>query len=331
MATRLQEIPLSKIRENPVALRTVNRESEEYLGLVDSIRKNGVLCSISVREIKDADTGETLYGLVDGLHRFSASTDAGLDTIPAQVMEYDDAQTLQIQIIGNIHKIETKPVEYSKQLLRMLAANPTLTLSELASQLSKTDSWLTDRLGLTKLSEDIGKLVDEDKLNLTNAYALSRLPEEEQVNFLDRALTMSPAEFAPTASARLKEIKDAARKGREAAPAEFVAVPHVRKVGELKDELTNPTIGAVLVKELKVHDPAHAFALGVAWALHMDPKSVEAAKAKDVQRKAAATEAKAARERERLQKQQKEAADKAAHIAEQLATGKKPELAGATA
>ena len=39
----LRTILLSTIRENPVALRNVNRKSDEYKGLVDSIRQKGFL------------------------------------------------------------------------------------------------------------------------------------------------------------------------------------------------------------------------------------------------------------------------------------------------
>jgi ParB-like chromosome segregation protein Spo0J len=39
--TKLAEIPLNKIRENPNALREVNRSTEQYAELVDSVRKRG--------------------------------------------------------------------------------------------------------------------------------------------------------------------------------------------------------------------------------------------------------------------------------------------------
>lgn len=105
MSVVLKSIPLSLIRENPVALRNVNRKGEGYLGLVDSVRKDGVLNAIVVREIKDPTNGNVVYGLVDGLHRFSAASDAGLTEIPAQVKDMDDAAVLEAQLIANVHKI----------------------------------------------------------------------------------------------------------------------------------------------------------------------------------------------------------------------------------
>ena len=314
----LKHIPLNKIRENPVALRNVNRESEDYQGLVDSIRKDGVLNAIVVREITDPDTKETLYGLIDGLHRYTASQDAGKTDIPAHITSMDEAKILEAQILANIHKVETKPVEYSKQLVRILAQNPLMTTSELAATLSKSPSWLAERLGLVKLAEAIQKLVDEDKINLSNAYALAKLPAEEQPNFLDRAMTMQPPEFVPTVNGRIKELRDAKRQGRAAAPAEFVPVARLRKLGELKDELNNPVVGKVLVTELKPKSMDEAFALGVAWALHMDPATVQADRQRDAEARKAREEEKAKRKAEREEKAKKEAAEKSASLSEAL-------------
>jgi ParB family chromosome partitioning protein len=94
----LQEVPLAKIRENPVALRQVNRGTESYLELVDSIKQEGVLNPIVVRPMVDPETDEEFFGLIDGLHRYTAAQDAGLDTIPAHIKSMEDAQVLVAQI-----------------------------------------------------------------------------------------------------------------------------------------------------------------------------------------------------------------------------------------
>ena len=41
------------------------------------------------------------------------------------------------------------------------------------------------------------------------------LPEEERAGFLDRAMTLPPAEFAPLVEGRMKEIRKANREGKE--------------------------------------------------------------------------------------------------------------------
>ena len=311
---KLVYIPLSKIRENPVALRSVNRNTEKYAGLVESIKLHGVMNPINVREVKEEGSDETYYGLVDGLQRFTASGDAGKDTIPAQVITLTDAEILEAQIITNIHKIETKPVQYSQQLMRILSQNPTMTMGELAKKLSKSTKWLDDRLGLVKLKQDIGNLVDEDKLNLSNAYALAKLPEEEQPNFLDRALTEPPQQFVQAVTNRVKELRDARRQGRAAAPAGFQPVLQLRKLSELKAAAEENQVAVALINQYNLQNPVDAFKMGLRWALNIDPAGIEAQKARDEQRKAEAQVAKEKAKKERLEKQMKEAAERVAEL-----------------
>lgn len=266
-------VKLTDIRENPVALRQVNKKSEGYMNLVESIKEVGLLNPISVRPV---DGQDGMYSLIDGLHRFSACMDAGLETIPVNITPMEDARALEAQIIGNIHKIETTPVQYSQQLQRILAMNPTLTQNQLAQKLSKSPAWIDDRLSLNKLHESIKSLVDSGQVNLTNAYALAKLPLEEQPNWLDRAITTTPKEFVPAVQERKKEIDKARRQGRSAEPAQFTPTAFVRKLSELKTELETGEVGAELTKGMK--KAADGFALAVKWCLNLDEGTVAAAK-----------------------------------------------------
>lgn len=277
----LKYIMIADVQENPDALRQVNRTTEAYAGLVDSIKEVGVLTPIKVREVPSRDDpNKIVYGLVDGAHRFNAAQDAGLTEIPAFVRNQSDAKALEEQIMANIHKIETRPAEYSDALLRILASNPTMTVTDLAKTLAKSPKWLQDRLSITKLHPDIQKLVDEDKLNLTNAYALAKLKDhEEQLNFLDRALTEQPAVFAPLVNVRVKEINEAKRKGREAAGEKFVAVAHLRKLKEQEEEIQTGTAAGIAKGKGLITNTAD-FQAGVKWALHLDPDSVTDAEAR---------------------------------------------------
>jgi ParB/RepB/Spo0J family partition protein len=313
---KLKEVKLSDIRENPVALRSVNRQSESFQGLVDSIREKGVLNAILVREMKDAESGETYYGLIDGLQRFSASQDAGKETISAKVVNLSDAEVLEAQIITNVHRVETKPVEYSKQLIRILSGNPTMTISNLAAKLAKSPTWVSERLGLVKLEDTVAKLVDDNKINLSNAYALAKLPVEEQANFVDRAITMTPQEFVPQVNGRVKEIREAKRQGRDASKSEFAPVPHLQKLSDIKAELEAGTIASALVERAGATTAEEGFKLGVAWVLHMDPVSVELQKQADDERKQRDAEAREKRKAEAQAKRARAAAEAQAEVQE---------------
>ena len=320
---KLLKIPIAAIRENPVALRSVNRESDDYVGLVDSIKGKGFFGAITVRAKVDPETNEEYYELVDGLHRFSAVKDAGISEINVDIVDLDDAEVLEAQVMSNIHKIETKPIEYSRQLLRILACNSHMTEAKLATKLGKSTQWIKERLGLTKIiNADIAALIDEGKITLSNAYALAKLPPEEMGNFIDSAMTKNPDEFVPMVNARVKEINEAKRQGKDAAPAEFTPIAFMQKIGDLKNEAESGEIGKALIKSAGAKTAQDGFDLAIKWCLHLDPKSVEAQKAKDDERKKLRDEKKKQKDADKAQKKAEKTAkeaDEAAKAAAELA------------
>jgi len=310
----LRTVSLDLIRENPVALRAVNRKAEEYQGLVQSIRQKGFLGAITVRPRTDADSGQEYFELVDGLHRYSASKDAGLDSINVDVVDLNDDAVLEAQLMANIHRIETRPVEYSQQLRRILARNQFMTEAELASQLGKSSAWISQRLGLNKIeNEEITSLINEGKIKLANAYALAKLPTEEMANFVDRAITEKPDVFVPQINARVKEIKEAKRQGKDPKAATFQPVAFLQKLKEVKEEHSSPSAGPTLCAGLST--PEEGFQMACAWFMHLDPQSVAVQQAKDDQRKAERAEAKKKRDAVKA----KAKADKASEDAAKLA------------
>ncbi len=315
MSNYLAEINLADIIENADALRGVTATAEEFLNLTESIRQNGVLNPIVVRELPPVD-GVAKFGLIDGLQRFTASKEAGKDTIPANVTTLKDAEVLEAQIITNIHKIETKPVEYTKALHRILAGNPLWTSADLANKLSKSPAWIAERLRLTDLHAKIQPLVDEGHIKLANASVLAKLPPEEQLDWLERAQTESAIEFAPKVRERVKEIVKAKREGKDTRTAEFVPTAWLQKIGDLKAEIDSPVIAASILDAANATTALEGFQLGLKFCLHLDPLSIEAGKAKFDADKAKREEEKAARAAEREAKKKIDAEKKAAEARE---------------
>jgi len=227
----------------------------------------------------------------------------------------------------NIHKVETRPVEYSKQLLRILSRNPLMTESELAAKLGKSTQWVKERLGLTKIADEaIALLVNEGKIKLANAYALAKLPPEEMADFVDRAMTLPPDEFVPAANNRMKEIREAKRTGAEAGAAEFQPVAFMQKMKEIKEELDTGAAAAVLCADLD--SPASGFKMALKWCLHLDPKSVEVQTAKHEERQAQQEEAKRKKAAERAAKKAEKAQALAREAAEAQAALRDTETEG---
>jgi ParB/RepB/Spo0J family partition protein len=264
-------IPLNQIEENTVALRTVNRESIKYEELVDSVRVKGVLQPIRVKPSSDGH-----YILIDGLHRYSAAKDAGLSEILCVVDDQaSEEETWEQQIIANSHRVDTKPIEYTHQLIRILSTNPTLTESDLAEKLACSRDFIKQRLSLKRITnEKIQELIEDGTIKLSNAYTLAMLPEEEQDNFIQEAISQPGNKFAAQVAERLKEIKSSTKKGEKPEKREFAPVDILRKGSEIKKVRDNVVEVAVAIIEVaKATTALEGFELGIRWVLNRDPIS----------------------------------------------------------
>ena len=280
MGIRLLVIALSAIVPPKVALRTVDKENKDYQGLVASIKESGVLNAIAVKEVKVANESglvEDKYQVIDGLHRYMAAIDAGLMEIPAQILDADEAEALELQIEGNVHKVETKPIQYSKQLLKILAAHPERTVKVQADRLGKSEGWLKDKLRLQKLIPEAQTLVDEGKIVLSSAYILAKLDEDEQEAWLEAAQNLPPDQFMPQVANRINELKKLHKDDPRPEPT---PTPILRKKGEIL-EMFGTLPGT------PKDDAQRGFTEALKWVVQMDDASIAAWHAKKAEEKAA--------------------------------------------
>jgi ParB family chromosome partitioning protein len=312
-------VAISDIRPNPVALRAVDRESEDYIQLRDSIGDPsiGLLNPINVRKREETVDDEliTYFEIIDGLHRYSACSEVGFDEIPILIKDMNETEVFLAQIVGNAMKIETKPVQYTKALQRIIGANPTWTLVDLANKVHRSPAWLNQRFGLLRLDTGVQDLVDEGRITVSNAVVLAKLPHDEQLNFLDSAIQMNTSEFGPLVQTRVKEIKDAEKAGRSADAAKFKPSAKPRKKSELEDELNTRAILGQLVSTCVTKEEAAYAAL--AWALQLDEISVATQETAYNERKERIEADKVKRKAERAKKREQEAIQASAKAQEE--------------
>jgi len=296
MTIRVMVLALSAIVPPKVALRTVDKEKEDYQGLVSSIKESGVLNSIAVKEakIKDKTTGveRDMYQIIDGLQRYCASVDAGLSEIPVQIFDADEAEALELQIEGNVHRVETKPIQYSKQLLKILAAHPDRTVKIQAERLGKSEGWLKDKLRLQKLIPEAQTLVDSGKIPLSSAYILAKLDDDEQENWLAQAQDLPPDQFMPQVANRINELKKLHKDDPKPEPKPTAIV---RKKGDILE-----LYGSLPAEP--ADEAARGFAAALKWVVQMDEKSIAAWHAKRAEQQAAAEAKKKERAAEKASK-----------------------------
>jgi len=165
-------LPVDKIGSNPYQPRKVF-EREPLEELAQSIKKYGVMQPISVRRINGA-----AYELVAGERRLRASKLAGLETIPAIIVNVNDRDSAALALIENLQREDLNYLEEAEGYVNLIS-DYSYTQEQLAAQIGKSQSAVANKLRILKLSPKIQKILIDNGLTERHARALLKLPDEE--------------------------------------------------------------------------------------------------------------------------------------------------------
>jgi ParB family chromosome partitioning protein len=143
--------------------------------LACSIRHLGLLQPILVRPL-----GPDAFEVVFGLHRIEAYRKLGRRTIPAIVRAFSSEEAFLARIAENLSRnIFVDPIVEAKGYIALIEKG--WTIGEVAKQIGKSDSYVSDRLGLVRrLHPSIVRRVSRGgtaKLTSTHAVLLSRVKD----------------------------------------------------------------------------------------------------------------------------------------------------------
>ena len=155
--------------------KTFTHESLEQLA--DSIGQFGVLQPIIVRE---SQLLAGTYEIIAGERRWRAAKMAGLSEIPAVVLEGDDLKAAQVAVIENVQRENLNAVEEA-MAYDVLIDRYGLTQEQVAKQVGKSRSAVTNMLRLLDLPEEVLELLRNGELTAGHARALLGLKNEEQM------------------------------------------------------------------------------------------------------------------------------------------------------
>ncbi len=156
--------------------KTFDKESLELLA--DSVSKFGVLQPIVVREA-DKITGN--YEIIAGERRWRAAKIAGLEEIPAVVIDGDELKATQVAIIENVQREDLNPVEEAMAYASLID-NFGLKQDEVAAQVGKNRSTIANMLRLLDLPEAVLEMLRDGMISTGHARAILALENEENMH-----------------------------------------------------------------------------------------------------------------------------------------------------
>ena len=200
------ELPIASLNVNPYQPRK-HFGTAELDQLAASVVAHGVLQPIVVRQ-----TGMGSYELVVGERRFRAAQLAKLETIPAIVRDLDDQATRLLALVENLQRTDLNPLEETDALLQLLSATLEKPVDDVVNMLTALNdaargraghsdvsaeeretverlfrelgrftvrSFVTHRLPLLNLPDDLLDVVRNGLLDYTKATTVARVKDEQ--------------------------------------------------------------------------------------------------------------------------------------------------------
>ena len=183
----VKEIEVSKIKPGRFQPRS-NFDKDKLAELTESIKKQGVLSPILVREL-----GLNEFEVIAGERRLRSSKMAGLKTIPCLVDQKKDEDALISALIENLQREDLNPVEEAKGLDR-LKREFGLTQDEVASSTGKARSTIANSLRILSLPTLVLDMLSSGKIEKGHAKLLASMQpneaEEAAKKIIEQGLTV---------------------------------------------------------------------------------------------------------------------------------------------
>ena len=184
-----KDISIKDIFPNPDQPRK-EFNAEKLEELAESIKSYGVLepivvtpravASPLVGEVGEGEDSKAVrrYMIIAGERRYRASILAGLKTIPARVIEADNALVEELALLENIQRQDLNVIEEGRAYASLLKK---YSLEDLAKKLGyKRPGAILDRTQLLELAPEYQEMVIKTALSPSEAYWMSRLPVIKQ-------------------------------------------------------------------------------------------------------------------------------------------------------
>lgn len=178
----VEQIEMKMIRPSNFAVRDKFQESLEMESLMSSIKEHGLLQPILIRPKLNG------FEIVAGQRRFHACKSLRWRYIACKIREMSDKQAFEIMLTENIQRKSMDPVEEAEAFRKYVLDFGWGGVSELGRKIGKSEEYVSHRIQLLKLPEEVRKQIVVNKLKVSQAFELTNVPETRLLEFTNKIM-----------------------------------------------------------------------------------------------------------------------------------------------
>lgn len=206
-------------------------DEQELARLVTSIRENGILVPLMVRQREDK------FEVIDGDRRLAAAWEAGLREVPVVVHDLNDKQTHIQRMLANLDRHDPDPVSEAKYIAQIIG-DKTFTLEEFSKKLGRTMDWIAGRLVIAEMPGYMQSALSQQSISLGVCMELHGIHDDKTKEryFADAMRNGMTVHSAKINRLMVNEAIDALADSGEAVTEE--SVPGVQVIPRVRCALT---------------------------------------------------------------------------------------------
>ena len=168
----VDDIPIPQLKPSKCQLRSLGYNIDD---LLESIRERGLLQPIVVRGAKDHE-----YDIIAGNRRYEACRRLSWRKITCHIVEVDDKESLEIALIENIQRETLNPIDEANAFRLYISEFGWGGVSELARKIGKSPSYVTKRIELLDLPQEVIQSVIDSSISPSIAEELHSVDDRER-------------------------------------------------------------------------------------------------------------------------------------------------------
>lgn len=178
----VEHIEIKMIRPSQFSIRDKFNDYQEVESLVSSIKEHGLLQPILIRPYQNN------FEIVAGHRRFYACKSLRWRHIPCKIREMNDKQAFEIQLTENIQRKSMSALEEAEAFRKYVQDLGWGGVTELAKKIGKSEEYVSHRIQLLKLPQDVKEKIMLNKLSVSQALELTTLSPSNIIQFTDHII-----------------------------------------------------------------------------------------------------------------------------------------------
>lgn len=164
----VEPIELRMIRPSKFPVRYPDpKNSADLANLKLSIKEHGLLQPIVVRPLEHG------FEIVAGHRRFAACKSLRWRFIPCKIREFSDKHAYEIQLTENLQRKTMDPIEEAEAYQKYVVDFGWGGVSDLGKKIGKSEEYVSHRIQLLRLPEDVKEKITCNDLNVSQALEIT--------------------------------------------------------------------------------------------------------------------------------------------------------------